>query len=210
MDRQLGRLIETIDELGLGGSTLILLTSDNGPTDWPRYYDAGHEPPGFTGPFFGRKWSLYEGGIRMPLIVRWPGTVPAGAVDDRSVMAAMDLRPTIAALVDVKLDSGPTDGLDRSQAILGKPLERETPLFWEYGVHGSIQPGNVDHVSPALAMRLGKWKLLCNPDGSQMRLFDLAQDPGEQFNLAEGQPQVVEQMSPLVFQWWDEMNAYYQ
>ena len=72
MDRQIGRLLDTLDELQLSDKTLVIFTSDNGPTDWARYYKAGHRPPGFTGPLFGRKWSLYEGGIHMPFIRAGP------------------------------------------------------------------------------------------------------------------------------------------
>ena len=73
MDKQIGRVVSTIDELNLGKKTLILFTSDNGPTDWPKKYLTG-PPAGFTGPYRGRKWSLFEGGIRVPFIARWTGT----------------------------------------------------------------------------------------------------------------------------------------
>ncbi|MDP9349624.1 MAG: sulfatase-like hydrolase/transferase, partial [Gemmatimonadota bacterium] len=98
MDRQLGRLFDEVDRLGLAEETIIVLTSDNGPTDWPYYYQEGVQPPGSAGPFRGRKWSLYEGGIREPLIVRWPGRTPAGATDGRTVLAAMDILPSLARL----------------------------------------------------------------------------------------------------------------
>ena len=79
MDREIGRLVEAVAKEGLAEETMFVLTGDNGPTAWKRqYYDKGVDPPGDTGPFRGRKWSLYEGGIRQPLIVRWTGKVPAG------------------------------------------------------------------------------------------------------------------------------------
>ena len=84
MDEHIGRLVATIDELNLGQKTLILFTSDNGPTDWPKKYLTG-PPAGFAGPYRGRKWSLFEGGIRMPFIARWTGTIPAGMEDNSSV-----------------------------------------------------------------------------------------------------------------------------
>ena len=101
MDMQIGRVIATIDELGLGKNTLILFTSDNGPTDWPRKYKTG-PPAGFTGPYRGRKWSLFEGGIRMPFIARWTGTIPPGTEDMTSVMSAIDLSPTICRFAAAK------------------------------------------------------------------------------------------------------------
>lgn len=89
MDKQFGRVIDEIDRLGLAEDTLIIFTSDNGPTDWPKYYRTkGITPPGFTGPFFGRKWSLFEGEIRMPFIARWKSKIPKGLTDETSVMCA--------------------------------------------------------------------------------------------------------------------------
>ncbi len=210
MDRQIGRLLDTIDQLQLAKDTLVVFTSDNGPTDWPRYYRAGHIPPGFTGPLFGRKWSLYEGGIRMPFMARWPGKIPAGVTDDQTVMAAIDLRPTIAALTGAAWSPENTDGQDMSAALLGKPVNRETPLFWEYGVHGSIKPGKAEHVSPHLAMREGDWKLLMNPDGSDPKLFNLASDLGETTNVAADHPETVASMRKRLSAWWEEMAAYYE
>lgn len=208
MDRQIGRLLDTIDELELVKDTLVIFTSDNGPTDWGRYYKAGHTPPGFTGPLFGRKWSLYEGGIRMPFIARWPGKIPAGATDDSTVVAAFDILPTVASIVGVEPTKG-GDGIDMSTTLMGTPCVRPRPIFWEYGVHGSIKPGKSEHVSPQLAMRDGDWKLLCNPDGSELRLFNLSDDIGEQSNVAGASPEVVARMKPSLDAWWNEMNTNY-
>ena len=209
MDRQIGRLLNVLDELSLAENTLIILTSDNGPTDWPHYYKAGHQPPGFTGPLFGRKWSLYEGGIRMPFIARWTGTIPAGVTDETTVMAAIDILPTIVSIVGSQVDVGQSDGVDMSQALLGKPMERASPIFWEYGVYGSITPGRPEHESPHLAIRDGDWKLLCNPNGSKLQLFNLGIDIGETNNVAEANCEIVDRMKSQLNQWWDEMNAYY-
>ena len=104
MDKQIGRVIATIDELNLGKKTLVLFTSDNGPTDWPRKYLTG-PPAGFTGPYRGRKWSLFEGGIRMPFIARWTGTIPAGVEDTTSVVSAIDLSPTICRFAGVPVEA---------------------------------------------------------------------------------------------------------
>jgi arylsulfatase A-like enzyme len=104
MDRQIGRLVDEIDALGLAENTLIVFTSDNGPTDWPKYYrDNSGGPPGFTGPFLGRKWSLFEGGIRMPFIARWKGRIPEGIVDKSSMMGGIDLSPTFCSLAGVQV-----------------------------------------------------------------------------------------------------------
>src|SRR5690606_452275 len=129
LDRQLGRLFTAIDSLGLAEETIVLLTGDNGPTDWPRYYRAGVEPPGSTAGLKGRKWSLYEGGIREPLIVRWPGRVPAGRVDETTVIAAMDLFRSLARIAGAPLPEGvKLDSEDMSRAVLGEPVERTSPI----------------------------------------------------------------------------------
>jgi len=193
MDRQIGRVIEEIDDLGLTERTIFIFTSDNGPTDWPSYYQKGWSPPGSTGPYFGRKWSLYEGGIRMPFIVQWKGVIPAGNTDDRNMVAAIDLLPTLCKLADVAPpppDEIKFDGEDRSAILLGrgidKTFERSQPLFWQYGPpHARLKPGKPEFISPSFAIRDGRWKLLVNPDGSDLQLYDLEADPGEKTNLAK-------------------------
>jgi arylsulfatase A-like enzyme len=190
MDKQIGRLVAEIDKLGLAKNTLIVFTSDNGPTDWPKYYREGGAPPGFTGPFFGRKWSLFEGGIRMPFIARWTGTIPAGTTDDSSVMSGIDLSPTFCKFAGVNVPQAEDlDGLDRSDVLLGHKSDRARPLFWQYGApHAVLKAGKVEFQSPSFAIRDGDWKLLVNPDGSEARLFLLSKDQGEQRNLLTSQP----------------------
>ncbi|MDC0259485.1 sulfatase-like hydrolase/transferase, partial [Verrucomicrobiales bacterium] len=169
MDREIGRVVSTIDELGLGRKTLILFTSDNGPTDWPRKYETG-PPAGFTGPYRGRKWSLFEGGIRMPFIARWTGTIPAGVEDNTSVISAIDLSPTMCHFAGVPVEDE-LDGVDCSAVLLGKPSPRSNPVFWQYGhPHAILKGGKPEHQSPTFAMREGQWKFLVNPDGSEAQL----------------------------------------
>jgi arylsulfatase A-like enzyme len=202
MDRQIGRLVAAIDELGLAESTLIVLTSDNGPTAWPRYYKEGFEPPGSTAGFRGRKWSLYEGGIRMPLIARWKGRIAPGALDERTIMATVDFFPTFCALARVAPPEAEFDGVDMSAALLGKPQERERPLLWEYGRDDSyLKPGAEADRSPNLAIRDGRWKLLINADGTRTELYDLEVDPREQTNLAEQHRAVAARLSKRVLDW---------
>lgn len=182
MDKQIGRVIATIDELNLGKNTLILFTSDNGPTDWPRKYKTG-PPAGFTGPYRGRKWSLFEGGIRMPFIARWTGTIPAGIEDTNSVVSAIDLSPTICRFAGVSVEAE-LDGLDRGDVLLGKASRRDQPVFWQYGhPHAILKGGKPEHQSPTFALRDGRWKFLINPDGSEAQLYDLEADESETTNL---------------------------
>ena len=202
MDREIGRLIDAIDELGLADDTLIVLTSDNGPTAWPRYYSEGYDPPGSTAGFRGRKWSLYEGGIRMPLIARWKGRIPPRTLDDRSILGAVDFFPTFCALAGVTPPEVEFDGEDRSAALLGEPTERTRPLIWEYGRDPSfLQPFLESDRSPNLAVRDGRWKLLVNDDGSSLELYDFSESTDERENVAERHPKTAERLSRLLLEW---------
>lgn len=200
MDRQLGRLFDEVHRLGLDEETIILLTSDNGPTDWPHYYEKGGTPPGSSGPFNGRKWSLYDGGIRMPLIVRWPGRIPRGAVDEKSVFAAMDLAPSLMRIAGVPLPaSDRLDGEDVSSAFFGRPVRRVAPIFWYYGF--DMKPGNPEFITPKLAVREGRWKLLVEEDGSGAHLYDMQTDPGETRNVAGVHPALTDLLREKVLAW---------
>ena len=212
LDRQIGRVIAEIENLGLTEETIFIFTSDNGPTDWPSYYKKGWTPPGSTGPFFGRKWSLYEGGVRMPFIVQWKGTIPAGQTDDQNIACAIDLLPSLCRMARVDLPTGVEfDGEDRSAVLLGKgtgtKIPRRRPIFWQYGApYAKLMPGNKKFVSPSLAVRDGRWKLLANPDGSSFQLFDLTADPGETTNLAEAHPKTVESLWRAIQGWTREIG----
>ncbi len=205
MDKQIGRLVATIDELGLGENTLIIFTSDNGPTDWPKKYLTG-PPAGYTGPFRGRKWSLFEGGIRMPFIARWTGTIPSGVEDNSSIVSAIDLSPTICRFAGVPYEEE-LDGLDRGEVLLGNPSPRSQPVFWQYGhPHAILKGGKPEHQSPTFAIRDGRWKFLVNPDGSEAQLFDLQTDPGEKKNLAASQPDRAATMASRVSEWANDVG----
>lgn len=202
MDRQIGRLVDAIDSLELAERTLIVLTSDNGPTAWPHYYKQGHAPPGSTAGFRGRKWSLYEGGIRMPLIARWKGRIPAHTVNEETVMAAVDLFPTLAKLAGIDVPDVEFDGEDLGAALLGQTPARARPIFWEYGRDDTyLQPADARDRSPNLAMRDGRWKLLVNADGSGMELYDFSEDTSETRNVAGEHPEVARRLSEKLLAW---------
>lgn len=199
MDRQIGRLLERLQELGLTERSLIIFSSDNGPEDidignaaWSAY--------GSAGPFRGRKRSLYEGGIRVPLIIRGP-TVPAGRVDDRSVICGVDFLPTICELAGVEVPQDIREGI-RGQSMAaawrGAEVQRTQPLLWEWRFRIANHPWNR---SPMLAVRDGNWKLLLNPDRSRVELYDICQDPGEQNNLADRHPEIVARLAETAIAW---------
>jgi arylsulfatase A-like enzyme len=194
-DRQMGRLFKGLAALGLEERTLVIFTSDNGPL--PSFRGSR------SGGLRGSKLSLYEGGTRMPFIVRWPGHVPAGRVDDQSVLAATDLFPSLCAVAGVPLPTGvPFDGEDVSAAWTGRPVTRTKPLFWEYGRNTKSfdYPQGADR-SPNVALREGDWKLLVNADGSDLQLFNLKDDPKETTNAAARQPDIALRMQDKALAW---------
>ena len=206
MDRQLGRLFRKVDELGLGEETLLVLASDNGPTAWKRYYDEGFDPPGKTNGLRGRKWSLYEGGIREPLIVRWTGKVPSGRTNSMTVVNSVDLLPTFCSLADLPVPDAILDGVDMSAAFRGESPTRAQPLFWEYGRDPSyLRPGLESDRSPALAVRDGDWKLLMNTDGSGVELYDFSDGFNETRNLAEQRPGIASRLRESLLRWWQSI-----
>lgn len=202
LDTQIGRLLEGLDRLGVAENTVVLFSSDNGPEDI-HIKNAGHSGIGSAGPFRGRKRSLYEGGVRVPGIMRWPGHVPAGRVDDESVVAAVDWLPTVCRLAGVEVPaSHQPDGEDLNDILLGTLRARTKPLMWEWRFRIAGEPF---HRSPQLAIRDGEWKLLLNPDGSRVELYDVPNDPTQLDNVAEHHPDVVERLSGQVLAWQKEL-----
>lgn len=202
IDRHMGRLLDKLEELELSENTLVVFSSDNGPSPiWG--IGSAHSGAGDVGPLRGCKASLYEGGIRVPFIARWPGHVPAGKVDDTSVISGVDLLPTFCSLAGIEVPGEvQADGEDMSRALLGTPGQRSKPLMWQY----RFGPwGRHLQKSPALAMRYGDWKLMMNPDGSRTELYNLTENPCEVDNLANEYPEIVEQMSEKLLEWHNDL-----
>jgi len=198
LDTQIGRLLVELEKMGLADNTLVLFSSDNGPEDI-HISNAGHSGVGSAGPFRGRKRSLYEGGIREPFIVRWPGHVTAGRIDNESVVAGVDFLPTVCKLAGVQPPADHAlDGEDVGDILLGQSRPRKTPLMWEWRFHVFGEPF---HRSPILAIREGDWKLLMNPDRSRVELYDIPRDPTQMNNLAEKNKDVVERLAAKVLAW---------
>ena len=176
-DVQVGRLYKLLGDLDLHESTLLLFSTDNGPEEQQVYANAR----GSTGPFRGRKRSLYEGGTRVPSFALWGGgtpkpTIPPGGVD-HTVLSANDWLPTVLSIARVPLPADlALDGEDMSAVFLRNatgqraPTARTKPVFWEwrYGIAGTC-----DNVSPHYAVRDGAWKYLVNADGSRRELYRL-------------------------------------
>lgn len=202
LDREVGRLLRRLGEMGLAEETIVVFSSDNGPEEI-FIQNAGHSGVGSPGPFRGRKRSLYEGGLRVPFLVRWPGRVPAGRVDDATVIGGIDFLPTVCALTGVPVPKGlEPDGEDLSRALLGNAVPRARPLMWEwrFGI-----AGHVINRSPQLAIREGDWKLLLNPDRSRVELYAIRRDLSETDNVASQHPEVVERLAQRVLAWQREL-----
>ncbi|MCZ6633207.1 MAG: sulfatase-like hydrolase/transferase [bacterium] len=197
-DYHIGRLMDRLDQLGLADNTIFIFSADNGPEDI-HIRNATHSGVGSSGPFRGRKRSLYEGGVRTPFIIRWPNSTPAGKIDNNTPLCAVDLLPTFCNLADVDLpDTLQIDGEDMTAAITGNPSSRTKPLMWEwrFNIHGHCL-----HKSPLLSIREGDWKLLLNPDRSRVELYNVPDDPMELTNRAEAHPNLVNPMAEQVIEW---------
>lgn len=193
-DRQIGRFLDRLRELDLESNTIVIFTADNGPE--PSFDHAR------TLGSRGMKWSLYEGGIREPFFVRWPGHIPAGKTNAVTVLASVDYFPTITSLAGIKPPRIPFDGYDQSAAWLGTISKRQAPLFWEYGrkPNGYIYPKGEDR-SPNVAVRDGDWKLLLNADGTDQELYNLQDDPKESHNMSHQQPEITVRLTKLALDW---------
>ncbi len=193
MDAQIGRVLSTLDELGLREQTLVIFSSDNG---------AAKGRGGSNGPLRAWKWCLYEGGIRVPLVVRWPGHVPQGRTDCDSVLGIVDFVPTFCRLGGASMpDDYQPDGLDVTDALTGRCFRRKQPLFW----HHPTAQGR----SPLLAVRDGGWKLLMDPDGSRLELYDLSADPGEEENVAQQRPEIIGRLEAMLLNWYQTLPEPY-
>nr|NUR36564.1 sulfatase-like hydrolase/transferase [Sphingomonas sp.] len=204
LDHEIGRLVAALRAMGELDDTLIILTSDNGPNSVQRYYANGGQPPGSAGIFRGRKDSLYEGGIRQPLIVRWPGHVPAGVRDDTTIGHGVDLFPTLAAITGAKPPAR-TDGMDLWRSWRGRPMARRGDLFWTYGAYGPYdewpRPTLPIDNSPSFAIRSGRWKLLSDGRGSGAELYNVLADPSEANNVAAANPAIVRDLAARLVAW---------
>jgi len=178
MDRDVGRLMASLKKLGIDNNTLVFFTSDNGP-----HREGGADPDFFdsNGPLRGIKRDLYEGGIRVPMIARWPKRIKGGAKSDQ-VWAHWDLLPTLAEIAGVKPPAN-IDGISMLNALLGRRQRNHEFLYWEFHERGFSQ-----------AARMGDWKAVRKSPDSPLELYDLKNDLGEQNDVAVKHPEVVKKI----------------
>jgi arylsulfatase A-like enzyme len=190
MDGDIGRLLTLLKELEIDDNTIVFFTSDNGP-----HREGGADPDFFdsSGPLRGYKRDLYEGGIRVPLLVRWPGHIAPGRTTDH-ISAFWDVLPTLAQLAGLP-DIRKTDGISFRPTLLAQPEQQKThnSLYWEFHEQGGKQ-----------AVRMGNWKgvrlnAMNNPDGP-IELYDLSADIAESTNLADVHPDITAKIAAIIKQ----------
>ena len=225
LDRNVGRLLQTLDDLGLRENTIVVFSSDQGPAPLrtaeeedtqakePKAKKAGKTAGagktdrsivqlnmmGSAGELRGGKHTESEGGVRVPFIVRWPGHVSAARVDTQSVISGVDWLPTLCRFAGVDIDASDFDGEDISAAWLGTEQKRTKPLFWKTSATGSTA-----------VIRDGRWKLF-HPTRKrgEVELYDIAADPAEENNVASQQPDLVKELAAKLDAWTDTLPTEY-
>jgi arylsulfatase A len=186
LDDQVGELMTKLKELKLDENTIVMFSSDNGP-----HLEGGADPDYFNsnGPFKGYKRDLYEGGIRVPMIVRWPGKIISGSKSDH-ISAFWDVMPTVAEITGINAPEG-IDGISFLPALLQQEQVKHDYLYWEFHEKGGRQ-----------ALRKGDWKLVRyevnNDPDRPLELYNLANDPGEENSLSDEFPEKVEELKNIM------------
>jgi N-acetylgalactosamine-6-sulfatase len=214
-DLRIGQLLDALDRLEISDDTLVIFSSDNGPargapnSPITLMYDSATGPgygiggaKGITGGRRAFKGGLFEGGIGVPFIARWPKKIPAGKVDETSIFSAVDLLPTFCELANVKLpNSYQPDGTSQVRTLMGKgQAKRSKPLFWRTSAPWPAHESKPDHwVSYVVVSQ--QWKLCLNRDLEYAELFDLVKDPLEKKNVAAKQEQVVAKLKTMLDDW---------
>ena len=208
LDAETGRLLTRLDELGLRDNTFVLFTSDNGPWSndhvrqhaknekWVQWTDGPELPWGHAGPLRGAKASTWEGGVRVPAMIRWPGHVPAGRVND-AIVATLDVLPTFAALAEVS-DKVPTDriidGVDQTDLFLGRDQigNRDDFFYYENGDYQAVRKGPWKLRLPNI-QKLRDWPEVDRGSG-EAELYHLINDISESNDVASEHPELVERL----------------
>ncbi len=199
-DKEMGRLMDGLKELGMDENTLIVFTSDNGPAPTFGYSR--------TNGLRGSKNSLYEGGINMPFFVRWPQQIKAGQTDSESVISAVDLFPTLCKISGAAMpENYALDGEDVSNSFTNGETVKSRKIFWEYGRRNPrfSFPDSLDK-SPELAVRYQHWKCFTSFDGNELELYDLKNDPTEQNNLANENQELANNLKNEMLEWFKETD----
>jgi arylsulfatase A-like enzyme len=198
LDHNVGRLLQKLEELGLAEKTLVIFSSDNGPEVLAAGYSAGS-----AGLLRGKKTQLWEGGVRVPFIVRLLGRVPAGKTSD-AVASALDFLPTVCELTGVAVPNRAQldEGISLVPVLTGKEAGQRRTLFWEFR-HG--QRGGPP--SGTLAIREGDWKLHVYQKEGKKALYNLAKDPGEANDVSAQNPELAARLEARALAWFRTLPA---
>jgi arylsulfatase A-like enzyme len=208
LDESVGRVLAAIDEAGLGDRTLVIFSSDNGGV-------GGYEAAGLRGvkgitdnaPLRSGKGSLHEGGIRVPFLFRWPGTIRPGSRSGEPILS-VDLSPTLCDLAGVPGPEGqPIDGVSLLPILTGEAdsLGREA-IFWHFPGYLGAR-GDQWRTTPVSVVRSGPMKLMHFLEDGRFELYDLVDDPGESSNLADRRPEEVRRLRSLLEDWQAQVGA---
>jgi len=206
VDESVGRVLVLLDELKLSENTLVIYSSDNGGV-------GGYEREGIKGgditdnaPLKGGKGMLYEGGVRVPYIFRWPGKIAPGSVCDEPINS-VDLYPTLLEIAGAKPDPGYVlDGTSYLNLLTGGTKAERKPLFWHFpGYLGAS--ANTWRTTPVGTIRAGDWKLLEFFETGKRELYNLKDDIGEKNDLAAAQPEKVKELHEKMLAWRKEISA---
>lgn len=233
-DTGVGRVMAGLKQTNVADCTLVMFMSDNGPAkardDNNLIYDSQIQASytggvecgnycsvGRTHGLRGQKGSLFQGGVRSPFFVRWPGVTPVGAEDFQTVLSSTDLLPTLAAVAGVDAFNLPNvgpllDGLNMIEALRGiQTPTRAKPLFWQNKIRG--QSTNNADKWPLLGMRAGNYTLLMSAPaqhdqlGQRRELYDLTSDPAQQHDVSSDEPAVLEEMASQLWNWRDSLPS---
>ena len=202
VDESVGKICQALDDLSLQDDTLVIFYSDNG----------GHGKVTRCDPLRGGKGMMYEGGIRVPLAMRWPAKIAKGSQCDVPVHG-VDFYETFRVMLDAEAPEGqPLDGANIMPLLTGQSNSLERPLFWHFPAYlqGKGYPGAPDaefRARPFSAVRDGKWKLVETFEDNQVQLFNLTEDLAETTDVADQHPEVVQQLKETLDQWRTEINA---
>lgn len=214
-DDRIGQVLDALDRLKISDNTLVVFSSDNGParaapgTKLDTQYDSATgvgfgiaASKGITGGRKGCKAALFEGGICVPFIARWPEKIASAKVDDVSMISAVDLLPTFCEIAGARLPATyQPDGLSQVAALMGKGgARREKTLFWQIGASWPAGKDSPDHWATHAVVDQ-HWKLLANEKSGHVELYDIVADPKEQSDLATTHPEAVAMLSGKLTQW---------
>jgi len=200
MDQSIGKIIDAVDALGLKQKTMILFTSDNGGV-----YETSKQTPYRAG-----KGSYFDGGVRVPLCVRWPGKIKAGSRCSVPVIG-VDFYPTFLAAASAKAPKGKIlDGVNLMPLLTQSGTIKERAIYWHFPIY--LQGNNDSHdkffrTRPGTAMRMGKWKLHEYFENGTIELYDLSKDVGERSNIAAQMPEKTQELHAMMKEWRAKVKA---